>query len=290
VKSLRIAVIPLGGIAAIVVGVYAWKILMAGSGPICTSGGDHFALYVAGVDEFSKGRLASAISCFGRAIERYPEYHEAYGMRAQSYMAKGDFEAAVRDATEALRYNPYSVQYRQDRGNAYMKLGRTSEALKDLNDAIGRSAAIRPILFYLRAQLHASQNRLDEAIADYSKAIGEMPENGDLYFLRGSAHEAKKDYEQALSDYNRMVEFSPKNVAYWTTRGNFFMQRGDHEGAIADYSEAIKLAPDRPESYTSRANAYDRLNRAVDADGDRKRAAELASRKVDRAGSGSAGK
>ncbi len=60
--------------------------------------------YYRGVDNLLEGRFADAIADFTQAIEFDPQRVNAYFARACAYADKGDFELAIADCTEVIRY------------------------------------------------------------------------------------------------------------------------------------------------------------------------------------------
>jgi tetratricopeptide (TPR) repeat protein/WD40 repeat protein len=101
----------------------------------------------------------------------------------------------------------------------------TKQAIACLDRAI-RQLPREPVLYFNRGGIYSRLNRLDEAIADFSKAI-----------------ELDGTYEKALSD-----------------RGYSFLLKGIYELALADLSKAIRLNPREPVNYKLRAQVYKVLN------------------------------
>ena len=100
-----------------------------------------------------------------------------------------------------------------------------------------------PAIWSNRGNVRVSQNRLEEAISDYDRAIELASEVSDPYLNRGATLEALGKWEEAISDYNRVLELDPKDVQAYNNRGNAKGGLGDWQGAIADYQKASELAP-----------------------------------------------
>ena len=54
--------------------------------------------------------------------------------------------------------------------------------------------------------------KYEEAIAQYTSAIGLEPSNSNYYFVRGKAYEKLLKYEEAKADYEKAIIFEPKDV------------------------------------------------------------------------------
>ena len=91
-------------------------------------------------------------------------------IRGNDYMSAGHPEKAIEEYTSALKYDPKNAGLYLQRGIANGILGMTSESLSDLNNCI----AINPNIseaYYSRAKVYEIQDKKDQAIKDYSKAI-----------------------------------------------------------------------------------------------------------------------
>src|SRR5262249_16937617 len=103
----------------------------------------------------------------------------------------------------------------------------------------------------------ASKGAVDEAIAEYSRAIQLAPEDTNLWHFRGEYFLSLRRYQQALDDFAKVVELDPKNherrheVGYelWNHLRLISNKGGDHHQlllnkAIVEFREAIRLKSD----------------------------------------------
>lgn len=101
-----------------------------------------------------------------------------------------------------------------------------------------------PAIWSNRGNARVSQNKLEEAIADYDRAIALAPEAPDPYLNRGTALEGLGRWEEAIADYNRVLELDPQDPAAFNNRGNAEAGMGEWEEAIVDYRKAADMAPE----------------------------------------------
>lgn len=94
-----------------------------------------------------------------------------------------------------------------------------------------------------RGNARVSQNKLEDAIADYNKAVKLAPSATDPYLNRGTALEGLGKWEDAIADYNHVLELDPKDAMAYNNRGNAEAGLGQWESAIADYRKAADTAP-----------------------------------------------
>jgi len=101
-----------------------------------------------------------------------------------------------------------------------------------------------PAVWSNRGNVRLSQNKIQDAIADYNQAIAIAPDQPDPYLNRGIAYEVQQDWESAIADYNQVLELDPEDAMAYNNRGNAKVGKGNYEAAINDYEKAASLEPD----------------------------------------------
>jgi hypothetical protein len=101
------------------------------------------------------------------------------------------------------------------RAETLVKLGREQAALARLDAVPGAALAKSPALRVLRGELRASAGRLDDAIADFDRALGRGgAARGDLgeraLYGRGSCRARRGDERGARDDLERYLQLHPR--------------------------------------------------------------------------------
>lgn len=131
---------------------------------------------------------------------------------------QGNYEEAIKDYTEAIRYAPKDPVPHASRGYVYQKMGRHDEAIADYTQAIKLDPADGE-LYLLRGHAYSLKGCEDEAILDYSRAIGIDPGNADAYFNRAQAYEARNKRDEAVEDYRKAARLKhPRAQGVLTSR------------------------------------------------------------------------
>jgi tetratricopeptide (TPR) repeat protein len=109
--------------------------------------------------------------------------------------------------------------------------------------------------YMFRAGTYLSQRQSEQAIADYSYAIGLDPRNALAYAGRALAYFHKGDRDHAVLDYRFANRFDPKKVAEFATANLDIAQ-------IAEIARVLAPVPivDRPVIQNQTADGVDRSN------------------------------
>lgn len=164
---------------------------------------------------YSKGEEASNLKLYDIAIENYtkaiqknPEYAEAYYRRGNAFYFKGDQNRAIEDYTKAIQINPKYVEAYIWRGIAYH-----------------------------------NNSEYDLAIENYTKAIQINPKYVEAYFWRKLAYDNNNEYDLAIQDCNKIIQINPKDAKSYIYRGNVYYTNGKYDLATKDYTKAIQIDP-----------------------------------------------
>jgi Flp pilus assembly protein TadD len=151
-----------------------------------------------GQEMFKQGQYPGAIQAFNQALAINPKYAPAYSARGMVYQKQEQFEAAIKDYSDAVRLAPQAVTY-SNRGVCYTRLNKYDLALADFNLALG----IRPqlVLAYNgRGRLYLQEGKPQDAIKDFSEAIRLAPNGFMGYQNRAAAKRAMGDRAGARED------------------------------------------------------------------------------------------
>ncbi|HEY9738694.1 MAG TPA: tetratricopeptide repeat protein [Trichocoleus sp.] len=122
-----------------------------------------------------------------------------------------------------------------------------------------------PALWSNRGTVRVSQNKLDGALADYSRAIELAPSEPDPYLNRGAALEGLGRWEDAIADYTQVLALNPSDAAAYNNRGNAKAGLGQWQAALKDYRQAVSLDPQFALARINEALALYQIGQTQDA-------------------------
>ncbi|HEC56454.1 MAG TPA: tetratricopeptide repeat protein [Candidatus Syntrophoarchaeum butanivorans] len=111
--------------------------------------------------------------------------------------------------------------------------------------------------FYLGNALYKQKN-FENSIKAYSTSLG-LNEHAKAYYNRGLVYAEQEKYDEAIKDFDKAIELNPDDAEAYHNRGIAYTKLGEYDEAIKDFDKAIELNPDDAEAYHNRGNAYARL-------------------------------
>ncbi len=115
---------------------------------------------------------------------------------------------------------------------------KASEALTDVGDKL------------------VDEQKWNEAIDAYQRAIGIDPQNADAYVGLGDAYMGLGKWVEALGSYKKAVELDPQSADAQYALGDAYNTMRMHGDAFAPLVKAIQLDPGFAEAYYGIAHAY----------------------------------
>ncbi len=172
--------------------------------------------------------------------------------RGRVRAAVQEWEAAIRDFSEALALEPEHAVALCERGFCYARLGQLDQAQSDWAAAV----AIEPQVgahYHFRGEMLSLEARFQEAVEEYDKAIQLTPQLGRAFAGRAAIWLEQQEMERALNDANRAVELDPTRALSYAERGFVFETREETEQAESDWAKAVQLGADCAGHYRNRA-------------------------------------
>ncbi len=157
------------------------------------------------------------------------QFYESTHKYAEAVKAYDDLEA------EFGHYDQINI-YRSD---CYSELGLNEMAIADISKAMEKEAGWESLC--RRGDYYRLAGDIDSAIADFSAAIEEVPDEGYAYYKRGWCYEMKGDRQRELEDYNMGLEMTQDYPYLFLMRGELLLQDGNKTEADADFEKVLQL-------------------------------------------------
>lgn len=192
---------------------------------------------------YASGKLEEAEAQLSKVIKKYPQNGRAYFLRGELKLVLRDYDGSIADTNYSIKLAPKApgveIAY-NNRAAALQLKGELDEALADFDKAIAINPNYPPP-YNGRGVILREKGRLDEALIAFNKAVELNPRFLFPYVGRGEIRFQKLDFQGALSDFNRAIDGGaahPTNI-FW--RGITLGMIGNWELAIADLRKAFQL-------------------------------------------------
>jgi Flp pilus assembly protein TadD len=139
---------------------------------------------------------------------------------------------------------------------------------------IRKNPSGNPFAYNSRGLVLRKRGQLDEAIADFEKALAIRQDTDTLNNL-GIAYYEKGLYEKAVEVYRKAVLLSPGNSRAYTNLGVAYAAMGRIDLAIENFRLAISLSPDNSTIYNNLARALRSTGRIEEAEENYRKAVAL---------------
>jgi len=194
---------------------------------------------------------------------RYPdEFASAPGDRlawhrrqARAYQATADFYAAKWHLDRLVEAEPSNGAFLRERGKTHESLGLLDNAIADYSKAIELEPK-EAEAWEARGLLYLQKKDWTKALEDYSKAIELNPNDPQIRETRAQLYSLKNDWAKAIEDYSKAIELNPNDSAAWQARGELYIQQKDWTKAINDFSKAIEVNPNSAHAWETRGELY----------------------------------
>ncbi|MEI7904544.1 MAG: DUF2723 domain-containing protein [Candidatus Firestonebacteria bacterium] len=206
---------------------------------------------------------------------------------------KKEWLAGLENAARLFRY---SVERRNNLGNAYLSEGRTEDAIKEYEAATaidrGSSAALHNLgnaymsagkreeaeRAYIRAaelgqtesfsalsQFYMSAGQYEKAVKILTRIASANPSNMDVFNSLALSFDKLGRQEDALKLYAQMIAARPDYIYSYINCGNIYYSKGSFADAGKMYSGAISANPAYPEGYFNLGLVYLRQGNKAEA-------------------------
>jgi tetratricopeptide (TPR) repeat protein len=185
------------------------------------------------------------------AKEKDPEKEKAalYGLRGSAYYRMGKFSEAVNELINALRTNPSDSSNISMLGVSYFNLNRTDEAIQTLEKALsmkpGDSATAEVLgkAYFKKGVASLSGRQYTAAVQALLKAKDYDSKNGYIYYNLAEAYLFLKRYPEAEKELSQAADLMPKSPDVFGRMGLVYEKQKKWDLALNAYKKAEQISP-----------------------------------------------
>lgn len=222
--------------------------------------------YSLGIKMLEDNNYQDAVTAFTKDIELFPTHVEAYNMRAMVYAKTAEYDKAIIDYTEVIAQKSDNISAYRNRGMCYYANSNNSKAVadfdvvlkanpndKDIIELKRKILGVEPPLVKTAADYYEdgvnafNNNKYNDAITAFNKAIEIFPTYVEAYNMRAMAYEKIADYDKAIKDYNEVILKNPQDISTYRNRGMCYYKLEKFSEALIDFDRVLQSNPDDKE-------------------------------------------
>ena len=217
---------------------------------------------------YEKDLFDLAVADCNRVLGSRPDHGTALLLRASSYIRQGRFSAAVGDLDHAIADGGLE---KNDLAFAYLRRGIAREAMGDGKDAaedVKQAVSLDPKLMDTYRQISAAmleRGKTESAVESFDQAMALDPKSAKSYLERGVARMARGRIDDAIADFDKALEIDPYLAVAFQHRGDARFHRGLDREAIEDFDRVLELDAHVAPALKARALAEFKLGHFEDA-------------------------
>lgn len=169
----------------------------------------------------SKNQFYDAIDLLTQFLDKRPNNHQAYYLRAMASIELQNYKAAINDIEKALKNAPKIDKY-----------------------------------WFEKGKLNLIEQKYKKAFDDFTIAINVNPDNLFYNFYRAKAAIKIEDYFNALEDMKLFVKYFGREAEENYLLGLIYLKNGDFIDALPYLNIALSKVQFKYEYFTSRGIAY----------------------------------
>jgi len=163
---------------------------------------------VKAADLMAKQQWAAARAVYEAVLAKYPSAYRLEPYIARTYYAEKNYDEAIRHMKIAIDKDPSDVENKLRLGNILMDTGRMDEG-RQLLATVDDSAVKDPAIFVNVGISLMNQNKADDALPYFEKAIKNFPDKGEAYYYRALIRLQKGDTVGTKADLKKFLELAP---------------------------------------------------------------------------------
>lgn len=165
------------------------------------------------------------------SFNSYSQNAELYKTKAKQFFETGKYKEAISNLNLALKINPKDAKAIKNRAMCYEKLENYELAVKDYIDLLkyDKSSETYGALAYEYMLL----NKNKEAREYLTQAISLDPKEINYRYNLGLTYQSEKEYEEAIKIYNEGLKLSPNHIRIKVSKSRCYVFLNQFEIAKA---------------------------------------------------------
>lgn len=178
------------------------------------------------------------LSCSNSSEEEKRE-SSAFFLRGNAKWKEKEYHEAIKWYSEAIEKRPDFSDAYYNRGLVYQILEMNEEALADFSKASALDSKFAPALFK-KAEMLQTLQQSDEAVIAVESLVKSFPDSAANWSLKGDILLQKDDLSGSLSSYERSLALDSSSIETLINKGVVLQEMNEIDLAEAVFKKALK--------------------------------------------------
>ena len=183
---------------------------------------------------------------------------------AKSYFNKGDYKNALITCDAILKIDTNHIDALNMTAIILMQSKKFEVAIIILNKLISLSKK-NSIYYYNRALAYRGLNNLEQSQENYELSIKQDPNSIPSIINLGNLFQEQERHEEAIIQYKKAIMINPNDEKIYNNLGLSYFGMNLYENALEEYKKAINLNPKYEEAIFGLGNSYDKIGKPDEA-------------------------
>jgi choline-sulfatase len=190
----------------------------------------------------STGHIDESTSLLQTLSKQLPNNSEVHVSLGLNYQREGNFSAAARSFTAALKAAPMNAQAHFDLAISYFRLRQPGDALNEIRAAL----AIEP--WYTQAEELAATIYLEnkdfaKARSSFAHILSIDPQNYTAHYDLGVLAALDRNWPESMAQLHSALATDPSSAEAYNMLGSVYLQRNEPDLAVQALEKAIEVQP-----------------------------------------------
>ena len=141
-----------------------------------------------------------------------------------------------------IHKHPKDDKLYYDRAKVYMEMGRVNDAIADLSRAVALNDK-KPEYHMLLGDAYLANGRIEQSYTSLQRALDLDPDNQEAILKLGEISYYSHNYDRAMECLNRVTAKDPQNRTALFMKGFIYKETGDTTNAVALLRKVCDLYP-----------------------------------------------
>jgi tetratricopeptide (TPR) repeat protein len=211
------------------------------------------------------GDFAAAAAAAQKAVEILPSSSEDWSLLGRARAQQQDYAGAAAAYQQAITLDPQDVWAMQNDAICLRKQNRPDDAVREFKKAL----AIKPrfgLAWLGLGQTYEAMGRTNEALACYQLAVANPVHTADELITLARFCQSRNWLQAAATNFEEAVTLSPSDAGLRIETGRVLSALNRHAEAAQYFADAGRLAPDSGQAHFLCGLEWGRLGRPAEAE------------------------